>query len=85
MCFGGKPNIPAPPTPKDPILPQQAIVQQNPASLQVGRKDEEADTQKLKAGRARKKLRIKRDTGKVDTQVSGGNAIKSSGTNVSGG
>ena len=85
MCFGGGPDIPPPPKPSDPILPQQPIAPQNPASLQVGRKDEDADSQKLKANKARKKLRIKRDTSNVGTQVSGGGtAQKSSGTQTSG-
>lgn len=84
MCMS-KPKMPKMPEPRDPILPSQPIAPQNPASLQVGRKDEDDSTSKLNANKARKKLRIKRDTSGVDTQVSGGGSMKSSGTNVSGG
>lgn len=66
MCMS-KPKMPKAPTPKDPILPAQPIAPQNPASLQVGRKDEDDSTSKLKAGKARKKLRIKR-TDNMSTQ-----------------
>ena len=83
MCMSS-PKPPKMPAPKDPILPAQPIAPQNPASLQVGRKDEEADTQKLKANKARKKLRIKRSDS-VSTQTSGATPMKASGTNVSGG
>ena len=84
MCMS-KPKMPKAPTPKDPVLPTQPIAPQNPASLQVGRKDEDDSTSKLKANKARKKLRIKRDTSAVGTQVSGGGSVGgSSGVNTSG-
>ena len=67
-----KPKMPKMPTPKDPVLPAQPIAPQNPASLQVGRKDEDDATSKLNANKARKKLRIKR-TDSVSTQ--GGQSV----------
>ena len=81
MCMSS-PKMPPPPKPADPVLPSQPIVQQNPAGLQVGRKDEDDATSKLKANKARKKLRIKRqDTQSVQTTAT---PQKASGVNVSG-
>lgn len=80
--------MPPTPQPKDPVLPNQPIVTQQPVGLGVGRKDEDSATSKLNANKARKKLRIKRNVG-TETQVSGGGAaaakaMKSSGVNTSG-
>lgn len=74
MCMSS-PKMPATPKPQDPVLPTQPIAPQNPAGLQVGRKDEDDSTSKLKANKARKKLRIKRN----DTQ-----SIQSTGGTVGG-
>ena len=78
MCMS-TPKMPKAPKPQDPILPAQPIAPQNPASLQVGRKDEDDSTSKLKANKARKKLRIKRDTSGVGTQMSGGGGTGAAG------
>lgn len=77
MCMS-KPKMPKMPTPKDPVLPAQPIAPQNPASLQVGRKDEDDSTSKLKANKARKKLRIKR-TDNQSIQTTGGSVGGASG------
>lgn len=71
MCMS-KPKMPKMPTPKDPVLPAQPIAPQNPAALQVGRKDEDDSTSKLKANKARKKLRIKRND---NQSIQGGSSV----------
>ena len=71
MCMS-KPKMPKMPTPKDPVLPAQPIAPQNPAGLQVGRKDEDDSTSKLKANKSRSKLRIKRND---TTSIQGGSNV----------
>lgn len=78
MCFGS-PDMPEVPEPKDPILPKQPLQQQQPAGLDVGRKDDEDSIKTLKKNRSRGKLRIKLD--KVSTQAPSA-AMKASGANV---
>ena len=80
MCFGGGPDIPPMPEPKDPILPQQPIQPQQPANLGVGRKDEEEGDKKRKIAKSRRKLRKPRISNS-DVQTTS-SAQKSSGVSV---
>jgi len=82
MCMS-TPKMPKAPQPKDPILPAQPIAPQNPAGLQVGRKDEDDSTSKLKANKARKNLRIKRND-KSSIQTTGGGVGGASGVQTTG-
>lgn len=67
MCFGA-PKVPKYES-KDPVLPKQAIQQQQPVGLSVGRTNETNDFKDAKAKRSRNKLRITSDTAGV--QVAG--------------
>jgi hypothetical protein len=78
MCIFGKPKQQALPEPKDPVLPKQPLQQQQPAALQVGRKESEGD-QVLKKNKSRRKLRISKDNASIQTTSSVG---KASGVNV---
>ena len=65
MCFSAKtPDIP------DPKLPKQPIQRQEPASFSVGRNGEDRGTDRIKANRSRRRLRIRRSDN-VSAQVSG--------------
>ena len=73
MCFGGS-APPPPPPPKDPILPAQPIIQQQPIGLKAGRTEEDDKFKQTKAQRARKKLRIKASESKAGLQTPGAQA-----------
>ena len=74
MCFGGG-SPPPPPPPKDPVLPAQPIVQQQPIGFKgAGRTEEDDKFRQTKAARARKKLRIKPTENKAGLQSPGAQA-----------
>lgn len=77
MCF----SQPKMPPMKDPVLPKQPLQQQEPVGLQVGRTEDDNKFNNAKASRARKRLRITRDT--AGAQVSGAPVGSSGG--ISGG
>ena len=73
MCFS-KPKMPKMPEQKDPILPQQPLQATQPANLQIGRTD--AEDNKVKQNRSRRKLRITKDTAGVQTPSAGNAPVK---------